>query len=226
MPSKEGSRSRCSHHQLRLWLEESTQHSKGISPEHPLETESSMNVDDHGRQRKLQRGNDHIFSSCPIPVSHRSIIPTLERGEMHGQEGMESLVLEPARMCRNAFFHHMGHFNIALNKVYRCINLDLWHTASYIPHTGSAMNVLKLAWMSSLLCVFFFRKHGKTGQAKEDFHLSFSNKGSCASLWEGSISIYCCQGRIGSPDRNSRTSNPGKFSTSGLNLASPTREEC
>lgn len=52
-------------------------------------------------------------------------MPLLEGGEMHGREGLESSGLEPARMCRNPFFHHMGHFHIALNKTYRCIDLDL-----------------------------------------------------------------------------------------------------
>lgn len=52
-------------------------------------------------------------------------MPLLEGGEMRGQEGLESLGPEPAWMCRNPFFHHMGHFHIALNKMYRCIDLNL-----------------------------------------------------------------------------------------------------
>ncbi len=42
-------------------------------------------------------------------------MPLLEGGEMHAQEGLESLGPEPARTCRNAFFRHMGRFHIALS---------------------------------------------------------------------------------------------------------------
>lgn len=63
------------------------------------------------------------------------------------------------------------------------------------------------------MCSFLGRRLGQRGQEKEDSHLSFSNKDSCASLHEGSLSGHCRQGRTGSSDGNPRTSNPGKFST-------------